>query len=62
MRLVDESGARRSRESRGDERFAGSFIRVNYAEVVNRETMNLESEIELDGPCWWWRSGLIRFA
>ena len=25
----------------------GSFIRVNYAEVVDRETMKSESEIEL---------------
>jgi len=25
----------------------GSFIRVNYAEVVDRETMKMEPEIEL---------------
>ena len=40
----------------------GSFIRVNYAEVVDRETMEVEAEIESACPCWWWRPGLIRFA
>ena len=50
MRLVDEKGVRsvdRVKAEVMNVLRTGSFIRVNYAEVVNRETMNLESEIEL---------------
>tara|TARA_B100000212_G_scaffold98071_1_gene72011 strand:+ start:928 stop:1779 length:852 start_codon:yes stop_codon:yes gene_type:complete len=49
-RLVDEKGVRsvdRVKAEVMNVLRTGSFIRVNYAEVVNRETMNLESEIEL---------------
>ena len=50
MRLVDEKGVRSVDRVKAEVMNilrTGSFIRVNYAEVVNRETMNLESEIEL---------------
>ena len=49
-RLVDDQGVRsvdRVKAEVMNVLRTGSFIRVNYAEVVNRETMNLESEIEL---------------
>ena len=49
-RLVDEKGVRSVDRVKAEVMNilrTGSFIRVNYAEVVNRETMNLESEIEL---------------
>ena len=49
-RLVDEKGVRSVDRVKAEVMNilrTGSFIRVNYAEVVDRETMNLESEIEL---------------
>ena len=50
MRLVDEKGVRsvdRVKAEVMNVLRTGSFIRVNYAEVVDRETMKMESEIEL---------------
>ena len=49
-RLVDEKGVRsvdRVKAEVMNVLRTGSFIRVNYAEVVDRETMKMESEIEL---------------
>lgn len=49
-RLVDEKGVRsvdRVKSEVMNVLRTGSFIRVNYAEVVDRETMKMESEIEL---------------
>ena len=49
-RLVDEKGVRsvdRVKAEVMNVLRTGSFIRVNYAEVVDRETMMMESEIEL---------------
>ena len=49
-RLVDEKGVRsvdRVKAEVMNVLRTGSFIRVNYAEVVERETMKMESEIEL---------------
>ena len=49
-RLVDEKGVRSVDRVKAEVMNilrTGSFIRVNYAEVVERETMNLEPEIEL---------------
>ena len=50
-RLVDEKGVRsvdRVKAEVMNVLRTGSFIRVNYAEVVDRETMKMESEIELE--------------
>ena len=49
-RLVDEKGVRsvdRVKAEVMNVLRTGSFIRVNYAEVVDRETMKMEPEIEL---------------
>ena len=49
-RLVDEKGVRsvdRVKAEVMNVLRTGSFIRVNYAEVVERETMKMEPEIEL---------------
>ena len=50
MRLVDEKGVRsvdRVKAEVMNVLRTGSFIRVNYAEVVDRETMKMEPGIEL---------------
>ena len=50
MRLVDEKGVRsvdRVKAEVMNVLRTGSFIRVNYADVVDRETMEVEAEIEL---------------
>ena len=49
-RLVDEKGVRSVDRVKAEVMNIlrnGSFIRVNYAEVVDRETMEVEAEIEL---------------
>ena len=49
-KLVDEKGVRNVDRVKAELLNVlrnGSFIRVNYAEVVDRETMKSESEIEL---------------
>lgn len=49
-RLVDEKGVRNVDRVKAEVMNIlrnGSFIRVNYAEVVDRETMEVEAEIEL---------------
>ncbi len=49
-RLVDEKGVRNVDRVKAELMTTlrtGSFIRVNYAEVVDRETMELESEIKI---------------
>ena len=49
-RLVDEKGVRSVDRVKAEVMNilrTGSFIRVNYAEVVDRETMKMEPEIEL---------------